>query len=155
MSRLGRPDERPAAPAAVCPFPSVHPPPLRRRACLEELKFARSGFDSRPCPATPMRTRRVVSLTHALTGQNLQDIMHDLCAVLRERDSDARHAPRSIATTLISVIEQLCRHLIALWLSEDDSTMPSSLTIDIVSMPRTAGMPLAVLVSFTYNFQSI
>ncbi len=102
-----------------------------------------------------MRTRRVVSLTHALTGQNLQDIMHDLCAVLRERDSDARHAPRSIATTLISVIEQLCRHLIALWLSEDDSTMPSSLTIDIVSMPRTAGMPLAVLVSFTYNFQSI
>ena len=81
--------------------------------------------------------------------------MHDLCAVLRERNSDARHAPRCISTTLISIIEQLCRHLIALRLSEDDSTMPSSLTIDIVSMPHAAGMPPAVLVSFTYNFQSI
>lgn len=33
--------------------------------------------------------------------------------------------------------------------------MPQTLAIDVVSMPRAAGMPPAVLVSFTYNFQSI
>ena len=81
--------------------------------------------------------------------------MHDLCAVLRELESDAWHVPRCISTTLISVIKQLCRHLIALRLSEDGSTMPSSLTIDIVSIPHAAGMPLAGFVSFTYSFQSI
>ena len=101
-----------------------------------------------------MKHRRVVSLTLALTGQDLQAIMEDLCAVLRYLYSDARHVPRSVAATLVSVIEQLCRHIIALKLGEDDSTMPHTLTIDIVSMPHAAGMPLAVLVSLTYNFQS-
>ena len=101
-----------------------------------------------------MKRRRVVSLTLALTGQDLQAIMEDLCAVLRYLYSDARHVPRSVAATLVSVIEQLCRHIIALKLGEDDSTMPHTLTIDIVSMPHAAGMPLAVLVSLTYNFQS-
>ena len=102
-----------------------------------------------------MKQRRVVSLTLSLTGQDLLAIMEDLCAVLRYLDSDARHTPRSVAATLISVIEQLCRHIIALRLGEDDRTMPQTLTIDVASMPRAAGMPLAVLVSLTYNFQSI
>ena len=101
-----------------------------------------------------MKHRRVVSLTPALTGQDLQAIMEDLCAVLRYLGLDARHVPRSVAATLVSVIEQLCRHVIALRLGEDDSTMPQTLTIDITSMPHAAGMPLAVLVSLTYNFQS-
>ena len=89
-----------------------------------------------------MKQRRVVSLTLALTGQDLQAIIEDLCAVLRDLVSDARHAPRSVAATLVSVIEQLCRHIIALRLGEDDRTMPQTLTIDIVSIPRAAGMPL-------------
>ena len=88
-------------------------------------------------------------------GQDLQAIIEDLCAVVREWYSDSRHAPRAISAACISAIEQLCRHLIALQLSRDDSTMPSTLTIDIVSMHRAAGMPPAVLVSFAYNFQSV
>ena len=103
----------------------------------------------------PLKHRRVVSLTQALTGQDLQAIIEDLCAVVREWYSDSRHAPRAISAACISAIEQLCRHLIALQLSRDDSTMPSTLTIDIVSMHRAAGMPPAVLVSFAYNFQSV
>ncbi len=74
---------------------------------------------------------------------------------MREWYSDSRHAPRAISAACISAIEQLCRHLIALQLSRDDSTMPRTLTIDIVSLARAAGMPPAVLVSFTYNFQSV
>ena len=103
----------------------------------------------------PLKHRRVVSLTQALTGQDLQAIIEDLCAIVREWYSDSRHAPRAISAACISAIEQLCRHLIALQLSRDDSTVPQTLTIDIVSMHRAAGLPLAVLVSFAYNFQSI
>ena len=97
----------------------------------------------------------MVSLTPALTGQDLQAIIEDLCAVLRDLVSDARHIPRSVAATLVSVIEQLCRHIIALRLGEDSRSMPQTLTIDVASMPRAAGMPLAVLVSLTYNFQNV
>ena len=102
-----------------------------------------------------MKRRRVVSLTQALTGQDLQAIIEDLCAIVREWYSDSRHAPRAISAACISAIEQLCRHLIALRLSMDDSTMPQTLTIDIVSLHRAADMPPAVLVSFAYNFQSV
>ncbi len=102
-----------------------------------------------------MRAERAANATPSLTGQDLQAIIEDLCAVVREWYSDSRHAPRAISAACISAIEQLCRHLIALQLSRDDSTMPRTLTIDIVSLARAAGMPPAVLVSFTYNFQSV
>ena len=102
-----------------------------------------------------MKRRRVVSLTPSLTGQDPQDIMEDLCGVVREHDSDGRHVPRAVSATEVSAVEQACRHAIVLRLSEDDSTMPQTLTIDVVSLARAAGMPLAVLVSFAYNFQSI
>ena len=98
---------------------------------------------------------RVDNATPSLTGQDLQAIIEDLCAIVREWHSDSRHAPRAISAACISAIEQLCRHLIALQLSRDDSTMPQTLTIDVVSLARAAGMPPAVLVSFTYNFQSV
>ncbi len=101
------------------------------------------------------KQRKVVSLTQALTGQDLQAIIEDLCAIVREWYSDSRHAPRAISAACISAIEQLCRHLIALQLSRDGSTVPQTLTIDIVSMHRAAGMPPAVLVSFAYNFQGV
>ena len=101
------------------------------------------------------KQRKVVSLTQALTGQDLQAIIEDLCAVVREWYSDSRHAPRAISAACISAIEQLCRHLVALQLSRDGNTMPLTLTIDVVSLARAAGLPLVVLVSFAYNFQSI
>ena len=81
--------------------------------------------------------------------------MEDLCGIVREHDSDARHAPRVVSATDAAAVEQACRYAIVLRLSEDDSTMPQTLTIDIVSLSRAAGMPLAVLVSFAYNFQSV
>ena len=65
------------------------------------------------CLALP-KQRKVVSLTQALTGQDLQAIIEDLCAIVREWYSDSRHAPRAISAACISAIEQLCRHLIAL-----------------------------------------
>ena len=102
-----------------------------------------------------MKRRRVVSLTPSLTGQDLQAIIEDLCGSVREHDSDGRHVPRAVSSTYVAVGEQACRYAIALRLSEDDSTMPLTLTIDVVGLPRAAGLPLAVLVSFSYNFQSI
>ena len=102
-----------------------------------------------------LKRRRVVSLTPSPTGQDPQAIVEDLCGIVREHDSDARHAPRVVSATDAAVTEQMGRYVIAPRLSEDDSTVPQTLTIDIVSMHRAAGLPLAVLVSFAYNFQSI
>ena len=102
-----------------------------------------------------LKRRRVVSLTPSPTGQYPQAIVEDLCGIVREYDSDSRHAPRVISATCISTVEQLGRYVIALRPSGDGSTMPQTLTIDVVSLARAAGMPLAVLVSLTYNFQSV
>ena len=128
--------------------------------CILKVQVCAAGAGPQASPSTlhcfvVRKRRRATSLTQALTGQDLQAIIEDLCAVVREWYSDSRHAPRAISAACISAIEQLCRHLIALQLSRDDSTMPSTLTIDIVSMHRAAGMPPAVLVSFAYNFQSV
>ena len=114
------------------------------------------AYPSMPhCFILLLKWTRVVSLTPSPTGQDPQAIMEDLCGIVRERDSDGRHAPRAVSATYVAVGEQACRYAIALRLSEDDSAMPLTLTIGVVSLPRAAGLPLAVLVSFAYNFQSI
>ncbi len=156
-SGRGPPRRQPAQATALRPAARIPPPSRPRRRARPGSAGIRDrhAFNTEALVRPPLKHRRVVSLTQALTGQDLQAIIEDLCAIVREWYSDSRHAPRAISAACISAIEQLCRHLIALQLSRDDSTMPRTLTIDIVSLARAAGMPPAVLVSFTYNFQSV
>ena len=96
-------------------------PPTSRSSTLRRLVLKHKGAYS---PAPPP------------VGQDLQAIIEDLCAIVREWYSDSRHAPRAISAACISAIEQLCRHPIALRPSGDGSTMPQTLTIVVVSLAR-------------------
>lgn len=105
--------------------------------------------------APPVNRHRVVSITPALAGQNIDMIMADLLSVEMLFDSHKRNDHRAAAVALVSVVEQFCRLVTAEMLGRGKGAMPERVEVRLADMKRVAHMSNEVLVSLTLNFQSV
>ena len=102
-----------------------------------------------------MNRHRVVSITPALAGQDIDMIIVDLLSVEALFGSHRRHDHRAAAVALVSVVEQFCRLVVAEMLGRDKGTMPERVEVRLADMKRVARLTNEVLVSLTLNFQSV
>ena len=102
-----------------------------------------------------MARHRIVSITPALAGQDLGDILADLFYVERLLGSRRRHDRRAVAVALVSAAEQFCRLAVADMLGRGRGTMPDYVEIPLASIGRAARLSREALVSLSYNFQNV
>ena len=102
-----------------------------------------------------MARHRIVSITPALAGQDLGDILSDLLSVERLLASRRRNDRRAVAVALVSAVEQFCRLAVAYMLGRGRGTMPDYVEIPLASIGRAARLSREALVSLSYNFQNV
>ena len=102
-----------------------------------------------------MARHRIVSITPALAGQDLGDILADLFSVEPLLGSRGRHDRRAAAVALVSAAEQFCRLVVADMLERGRGTLPTHVEIPLAGVGRAARLSREALVSLSYNFQSV
>ena len=102
-----------------------------------------------------MGRHRIASITPALAGQSIVDILTDLLSVEPLLGSHKRHDHRAAAVALVSVLEQFCRLTVAEMLARGKGTMPEYVEIRLANIGSAARLSKEALVSFMHSFQNV
>ena len=102
-----------------------------------------------------MSRHRIASITPALAGQSIVDILTDLLSVEPLLGSHKRHDHRAAGVALVSGAEQFCRLTVAEMLARGKGTMPEYVEIRLANIGSAARLSKEALVSFMHNFQNV